>query len=279
MRRFLFLLFASVACLGCYAQDVSTLSGIGYAKVVNLLGTPEKYEVLEYDGYWDVLDYKTKHLLFSTENGELDGFICWDPSLCMLSDQIPGGVRVGDSISNIPSSVGALHRLQDPFFYHPCPLIMNYVMFEHRCTNYLLSVENDVIKAIAMTICEDNTGAGTDRDFGGWWVGEGLPEKFGTYYAYVTGKHIRRYLCINNEDGSVTVSLIISDLNWLSQLSSVGSGRMSYSYSVPNDPRTFTETFCRASEPFPYEIREELYEKKVAPETGVVSYTLVVPAR
>lgn len=159
MRRFVYSIIVLLLPFLSFAQsqDIESLDGLGYDEVVNRLGEPSAHYISDYDGFWHILHYDGKEMSIDYYTGELHGFSWWERSMCMLSSVIEGGIRVGDPITRIPSTVGNLHLASESRKYLPCPFVFNYVMFEDRCVSYWFSVDNGVIRAMSQYICEDAT--------------------------------------------------------------------------------------------------------------------------
>ena len=148
----------------CFAQrDIKTLEGRTPEQIIAIFGNPEvkDYSMTEY--MCPVVFYKDKQFFFGlvqiNDAGD-EAFLCGnietcDPSLCVFTDRIDGGIKIGDPLSKLQLLGDALQPNEMPYniFSHPA----NYVAFKDECQSYFFSVENGVVTAFSVLEKEDCT--------------------------------------------------------------------------------------------------------------------------
>ena len=111
MKRIIIIAVCLVMATPCFAQwDIKVFDKIGKDAIISLLGTPEPEK--KYGGFMDgVIDvdyfYSTQYpgtvFVLDENTLELVGFNTDSPAFCVLSDYIPGGFKVGDSLEKLQS--------------------------------------------------------------------------------------------------------------------------------------------------------------------------------
>lgn len=111
MKRFLTLvaLLIATAVTMSAQTDIKKLNKIGEAAILRALGNPaEKWDVTDIDAY-PCLGTVTMYgygpsgcyLIISPKNKELLFFDTESPKYCILSDVVPGGIKVGTKLSDL----------------------------------------------------------------------------------------------------------------------------------------------------------------------------------
>ena len=164
MKKTLILLLLALAAMPSFAQrDVKTLNRKTPAQIISILGQqPCKNQ---HPAYWSQYDFPDlAHLEFDSnetvievfiDNGDEHVFIDWfsttSKNYCFLSDYVPGGFKVGDTLQKIQSfdfakskygrnnPKNALHLGQDPKWY---------IAFQDEGYRLSFRVENNVIVEI-----------------------------------------------------------------------------------------------------------------------------------
>lgn len=110
MKKILTTILVLLLGLSSFAQtDIKKLNKIGEAAILRALGNPaEKWDVTDIDAY-PCLGTVTMYgygpsgcyLVISPKNKELLFFDTESPKYCVLSDIVPGGIKVGTNLSDL----------------------------------------------------------------------------------------------------------------------------------------------------------------------------------
>jgi len=95
----------------CFAQwDIKIFDGIGKDAIIQILGVPDSDQRrTDWTDDCIVIDYRYSaeypgtSMILEEETLELIGFNTESPAFCILSDYIPGGVKVGDGLAKLQS--------------------------------------------------------------------------------------------------------------------------------------------------------------------------------
>ena len=172
MKKYILSAILFVIAMPCFAQrDVKTLEGRTPEQIIAIFGTPvvKDYSTTEY--MCPVVFYGTSKFFFvdtsknSTPNWACQDIETSDPGLCVLSDYIDGGIKVGDPFSKL-QSIDFVHsqygrnkegnalkssEIAYDIISHPA----NYVVFEEEYQSIYFSVENGIITAFSVISKED----------------------------------------------------------------------------------------------------------------------------
>ena len=164
MKKLILFALSLVLVTSCFAQrDIKTLDSRTPEEIIAIFGKPdvEDFSMNEYmDG---VVFYQDKHFFFDlvqiNDSGD-EAFLCGsietcDPSLCVFTDRIDGGIKIGDPLSKLQLLGDVLQPNEMPYdiFSHPA----NYVAFKDECESYFFSVENGVVTAFSVLEKDDCT--------------------------------------------------------------------------------------------------------------------------
>lgn len=178
MKKIICLLVAGLvlACNVGEAVDALSLDGKGEEYIMSVLGKPEERVRSEYDGWWIKLYYPEKLISISEDDASLSFAVIWDGSMCVLSDYIEGGVKVGDDADKVLSFDFAATRygrgkaanncvaLPQPVATENCPYTFNYVVFNEEYSFIMFAIADSKIQAIAIDSKEDAPYADYDFD-------------------------------------------------------------------------------------------------------------------
>ena len=93
-----------VVAVPCFAQrDIKTLNNKTSDQIVSLIGDPTDMELGEDNENEDKLIYDDSRIIVDNENKSLVYFETSSSAYCILSNLIPGGIKVGDPLSKIKS--------------------------------------------------------------------------------------------------------------------------------------------------------------------------------
>ena len=96
--------FLMVASVPVYAQrDIKTLNNKTSSQIISLIGEPADMELGEDYENEDKLFYDDSVIIVDNENKSLVYFETSSSTYCILSDLIPGGIKVGVPFSKIQS--------------------------------------------------------------------------------------------------------------------------------------------------------------------------------
>ena len=172
MKKLILFALSLVLVTSCFAQrDIKTLEGKTPEQIIAIFGNPEvkDYSMTEY--MCPVVFYGTSKFFFvDTSKNSTPAWACQDietcdPGLCVLSDYIDGGIKIGDSFSKL-QSIDFVHsqygRNKDgnalkasetayDIISHPA----NYEVFGEEYQSIYFSVENGIITAFSVISKED----------------------------------------------------------------------------------------------------------------------------
>lgn len=111
MKKFLTIFAALVLATATMSAqtDIKTLNKVGQTAILKALGNPaEKWGVTDMDGY-PCLGSHTRYgygpsgcyLIINPKTKELRYFDTESPKYCILSDVVPGGIKVGTKLSDL----------------------------------------------------------------------------------------------------------------------------------------------------------------------------------
>lgn len=172
MKTKITLIFCAILLISfenLYSQnDIKTFDKKGENYIISLFGQYNSKEVVDFDGSWIKLNYNCCEIGLSQTDSHLDWMIIWSDSMCVLSDYIDGGVKVGDSISKLlgvdfsSTEYGRNKKgnnlcpiQQQPFFIGDCPHNFNYTVFGKEYQYFMFAVENNIIKAISFRTADE----------------------------------------------------------------------------------------------------------------------------
>ena len=105
MKKIITIIICLITMIPCFAQrDIKVFNRIGRDRIIKILGKPGPAEIWDEDlPEYVFLHYKDTDIEIYTEGGEISRFITSSPDFCVLSDYVPGGFKVGDSVSKLKS--------------------------------------------------------------------------------------------------------------------------------------------------------------------------------
>ena len=100
-KLFFAILLFSISIRAFCQTDIKTYNNMTQEQVIAAIGEPDEIE--EGMDCCNLLRYCEKKLVVvvNTMSHHLEGFTCASPDFCILSDYIPGGIRVGDPASKL----------------------------------------------------------------------------------------------------------------------------------------------------------------------------------
>lgn len=172
MKRLLSALFYFIAFAlstgELFAQiDIQTFEGKSTDYVIFRLGNPLTKTIGEYEGSYTVLEYHNFRICIYDDSNKVLAARISTPDICILSDYISGGLRVGDNISKIIGVDFSARKDNPAYFFEKSPTFskednlkklvpelphhgytFNYVLFREHELTCMFAVENDIIKVI-----------------------------------------------------------------------------------------------------------------------------------
>ena len=166
------LLFASLIC---FAQmDIATLDGKTPNQIISIIGAPNVVDTVGHTCsvtliYGDCVVFLDE---MSEDDGEyrLCGFETDSPSYCILSDLVPGGIRVGDRMSKLQSldfvntkygkgntqNAFKSGRIETKLLTDAGKAyVVNYSLFGAERVVYLFCIEGETVRALSMISKEE----------------------------------------------------------------------------------------------------------------------------
>jgi len=166
MKQHLILLAAVLGLARpCAAQhDLSEFIGMGPQQILQVLG-PEGRYVTDYDYPLDGVEYPDLVFYFTKGTGHLEIFETKSPAVTVLSNFIPGGIRVGDPLSRLRLVDFARTRFgrnkprnglrKVERYTQILGEDANYVLFSEEHMYFCFAVRDGVIRAICLDSRDD----------------------------------------------------------------------------------------------------------------------------
>ena len=170
MKKIIILAVCLMAAVPCFAQwDIKTFDRIGKNAIIQILGVPESDNKLggEMDGQITVDYYYSSQFpgtLFVLDEDTNELLACKTKStaLCVLSDLVPGGFKVGDSFEKLQnfdfvhSAYGKNRSGNALNLYDSSSERDYYVAYDLERKFFFFSVKNGVIIGIDMGTLSDD---------------------------------------------------------------------------------------------------------------------------
>lgn len=158
MKKFVLFTLLFVLSVPCFSQrDLKTLVGKSPKGIISLYGIPEVEDNSLIEYMCPVVFYQNKKFYF--EESETGTWICssienCDPSICVLTSFIDGGVKIGDPFSKLECLGDRLqpNLMKYEIISHPA----SHVVFKEEYQSYYFSVENGIITAFSLLTKEDS---------------------------------------------------------------------------------------------------------------------------
>lgn len=168
MKRIAIALLLTLFCMQAWAQrDIKTFSKIGQDKIESILGTPDQVEEGMDDSVLMYYNDKKIVVTINLNSKLLESVICVNPDLCILSDYIEGGIKVGDPFSKVQGydfvhskygrnkTTNGLIKLKDNEGWWCFDKTTNYVVYREEYQHIAFAVENGIIQGFVYSTYPD----------------------------------------------------------------------------------------------------------------------------